>query len=127
MRASGANNVVGTSEPLSLDGQQIYRALSDADATAASAFLSGGLSRSPPASATRPTSPRRPAVWRAPPPRRATSPPRGTWRSYRAGLPVYTGEVETARADNRLGLPLGAAYLREASALMRGTLLPCRP
>src|SRR4029077_5307859 len=42
-RASGANNVVGPSEPLSLDGQQIYRALSDADATAASAFLSGGL------------------------------------------------------------------------------------
>ena len=42
-RASGANNVVGTSEPLSLDGQQIYRALSDADATAASAFLAGGL------------------------------------------------------------------------------------
>ena len=42
-RASGASNVVGTSEPLSLDGQQIYRALSDADATAASAFLSGGL------------------------------------------------------------------------------------
>ena len=28
------------------------------------------------------------------------------------------------RADNRLGLPLGAAYLREASALLRGTLLP---
>src|SRR6266853_325370 len=41
-----------------------------------------------------------------------------------ADLPIYTGEVETARADNRLGLPLGAAYLREASGLMRGTLLP---
>ncbi|MGH3238384.1 MAG: hypothetical protein ACRDOH_35020, partial [Streptosporangiaceae bacterium] len=39
-------------------------------------------------------------------------------------LPVYTDEVGTARADNRLGLPLGAAYLREASALLRGTLLP---
>ena len=37
---------------------------------------------------------------------------------------MYTGEVQTARADNRLGLPLGAAYLREASRLMRGTLLP---
>jgi tetrahydromethanopterin S-methyltransferase subunit F len=37
---------------------------------------------------------------------------------------VYTGLVETARANNRLGLPLGAAYLREASRLMRGTLLP---
>src|SRR6516225_6633511 len=42
-RASGANDVASTSETLSLDGQQIYRALSDADATAASAFLSGGL------------------------------------------------------------------------------------
>src|SRR5207253_7890651 len=41
-----------------------------------------------------------------------------------AQLPVYTDEVGTARADNRLGLPLGAAYLREASALLRGTLLP---
>src|SRR5260370_18073455 len=41
-----------------------------------------------------------------------------------AGLPVYAGEVGTAVADNRLGLPLGAAYLREASALLRGTLLP---
>ena len=39
-------------------------------------------------------------------------------------LPVYTDEVGTARADNRLGLPLGAAYLREASTLLRGTLLP---
>ncbi len=41
-----------------------------------------------------------------------------------AALPVYTGLVETARADNRLGLPLGAAYLREASGLVRATLLP---
>ena len=40
------------------------------------------------------------------------------------GLPHYAGLVETARADNRLGLPLGAAYLREASEFMRATLLP---
>jgi hypothetical protein len=39
-------------------------------------------------------------------------------------LPVYTGLVETARADNRLGLPVGAAYLAEASELMRSRLLP---
>jgi hypothetical protein len=32
--------------------------------------------------------------------------------------------VGTARADNRLGLPLGAAYLREASDLLRTKLLP---
>jgi hypothetical protein len=39
-------------------------------------------------------------------------------------LPVYADEVGTARADNRIGYPLGAAYLREASTLLRGTLLP---
>jgi hypothetical protein len=41
-----------------------------------------------------------------------------------ADLPIYSGEIETARADNRQGFPLGAAYLREASGLMRSTLLP---
>lgn len=39
-------------------------------------------------------------------------------------LPVYTGEVERARANNRLGLVVGGAYLREASSLMQGTILP---
>jgi hypothetical protein len=39
-------------------------------------------------------------------------------------LPLYTGMIETARADNRVGYPLGAAYLRAASGLMRATLLP---
>src|SRR5215472_13473235 len=41
--ASAAADVVAVSEPLSLDAEQIYRSLSDADAIAASAFLSGGL------------------------------------------------------------------------------------
>ena len=39
------------------------------------------------------------------------------------GLPTYTQEMGNADADNRLALPLGAAYLREASGLMRDTLL----
>jgi hypothetical protein len=37
---------------------------------------------------------------------------------------VYSGLVETARADNRQGFPVGAAYLRQASTLMREQLLP---
>ena len=41
--ASAAADVVAVSEPLSLDAEQIYTRLSDADATAASAFLAGGL------------------------------------------------------------------------------------
>lgn len=36
----------------------------------------------------------------------------------------YTGRVELARATNRQGLPLGAQYLREASAGLRADSLP---
>ncbi|HEY7047753.1 MAG TPA: hypothetical protein VH373_11075 [Jatrophihabitantaceae bacterium] len=36
----------------------------------------------------------------------------------------YTGLVESARANNRLGYPLGAAYLREATNLLRSDALP---
>jgi hypothetical protein len=122
--AAGAGAVVSTSEPLSLDGQRIYRSLSDADATAASAFLAGGLE--PQAARDR---------YLADIAEAAASLEAATTAAGHAAaqhdlatlstsLPVYTGEIETARADNRLGLPLGAAYLREASALMRGTLLP---
>jgi hypothetical protein len=109
-RASGANDVASTSETLSLDGQQIYRALSDADATAASAFLSAGLE---PING--------PLRYQADIAHAAAHLESAT---AAAGLPVYTGEVQTARADTRLGLPLGAAYLQEASRLMRGRLLP---
>jgi len=123
-RASGATDVVGTSEPLSLDGQQVYRALSDADASAASSFLSGGLEplaarRRYQADIAQAASALESATAAA-----GHSPAARDLATLSAGLPVYTGEVETARADNRLGLPLGAAYLREASSLMRGTLLP---
>jgi hypothetical protein len=123
-RASAAANVVSTSEPLSLDGQQIYRSLSDADATAADAFLSGGLE--PIATRHRyladiadATSHLESATAAA-----GHSPIARDLAVLSNGIPVYTGEVETARADNRLGFPVGAAYLREASGLMRGTLLP---
>lgn len=123
-RASGAANVVSTSEPLSLDGQQIYRSLSDADATAATAFLSGGLEpiaarRRYLADIAQAMSDLESATGAA-----GHSPIARDLATLSKGIPIYTGLVETARANNRLGLPLGAAYLREASGLMRGTLLP---
>jgi hypothetical protein len=49
--SSAASSVVAVREPLSLDAQQIYRHLSDADNTAATAFLAGGLE--PPAARQR--------------------------------------------------------------------------
>lgn len=41
-----------------------------------------------------------------------------------AALPIYTGLVETARSYHRQGLPLGLAYLRDASALAQEDMLP---
>ena len=39
-------------------------------------------------------------------------------------LPVYSGLIEAARVNNRQGLPVGAAYLRRASGIMRAEILP---
>ena len=41
-----------------------------------------------------------------------------------AQLPIYAGLIEAARANNRQGLPVGAAYLRQASNLLDTTILP---
>jgi hypothetical protein len=141
--ASAAADVVAVSEPLSLDAEQIYTSLSDADATAASAFLAGGLeptvarqryqaditqaairieaaSALVGSSAARTQLPGHIAKQAS-----AVGTAVGDDLAMLSGqLPAYTDEVGTARADNRLGLPLGAAYLREASALLRETLLP---
>jgi hypothetical protein len=141
--ASAAADVVAVSEPLSLDAEQIYTSLSDADATAASAFLAGGLE--PAAARQRYQADITEAAIRieaasalvGSSAARTELPGHLANQVSAAGsavgddlamlsgqLPVYTDEVGTARADNRLGLPLGAAYLREASGLLRGTLLP---
>ncbi|HYB46021.1 MAG TPA: hypothetical protein VED20_01505 [Streptosporangiaceae bacterium] len=137
--ASAAADVVAVSEPLSLDAEQIYQSLSDADATAASAFLVGGLEpaadlqrynadiaqaavRIEAASALLGSSAARTQL-----PgqlNKQTSATGDDLATLSAGLPVYADEVGTARADNRIGYPLGAAYLREASNMLRDTLLP---
>jgi hypothetical protein len=137
--ASAAGDVVAVSEPLSLDAEQIYQSLSDADATAASAFLVGGLEpaadlqrynadiaqaavRIEAASALLGSSAARTQLPGQP--NRQASATGDDLATLSAGLPVYADEVGTARADNRIGYPLGAAYLREASNLLRDTLLP---
>jgi hypothetical protein len=122
-RISAANDMVATTGPLSFDAQQIYQSLSDADATEAAAFLAG---IEPPAARQRYLADiaRAASYLEA-----ATAAAGGQGQGARltvlsTELPVYTGLVETARADNRLGLPVGAAYLAEASELMRSRLLP---
>ncbi len=49
---------------------------------------------------------------------------RASVETIAAELQHYAGRVELARANNLQGFPVGAAYLREASDLMRDTILP---
>ena len=122
--SSAASNVVTVSEPLSFDAQRIYRALSDADATEAAAFLSGGLEPFSLRQRYEADIEQAGHELEAAAAAAGHSAAASQLAALAAGLPVYAGLVEAARADNRLGLPLGAAYLREASAFMRTTLLP---
>jgi len=123
---SGALEELATrSEPLSFAAQEVYRAMADADATAASAFLSGGVESAALrgryegdiAKAAAALSIATGEITRNP---ELT----GALSTLSGQLPVYTGLVETARTHNRQGNPVGAAYLREASGLMRAQLLP---
>jgi len=124
--SSAASSVVAVREPLSLDAQQIYHDLSDANDTAATAFLTGGLEQ--PATRQRYLADIQAAGTLIETATAQGGATRGgaskDLATLSTNLPIYAGEVETARADNRQGFPLGAAYLREASDLMRSTLLP---
>ena len=125
-RIDERNAVLDRSEPFAYAAQNLYAALSAADAAAASAFLSGGIET---ARCGRNTSrpwptPRR--RWPTRPPARRICKPAPRWRRYRQQLAAYTGLVEAARANNRQGFPIGSAYLREASSLMQTSLLPER-
>lgn len=124
-RAAAADDVVERSQPLTADAASIYRSLADADTTAAGGFLAGGEG----SRATRDRYDRDIATAAE----LLTKASQSTRGSDDAGeqiarlnrqLPRYTGLVETARANNRQGLPLGGAYLRYANEQMRRELLP---
>jgi hypothetical protein len=112
-------------EPLLVRAVNLYTALSDANATVATGLLAGGLE--PPAKRDRYLLDLRVASQAL----TALAREAGTSASAAAslgavanGLPVYSGLVETARANTRQGFPVGAAYLRQAAALLTSSILP---
>ena len=114
--------VLHHTEPLAFAAGQLYTTLSVADAAAATAFI---------ASEPRPVRQRYEqaitdaavAVTRAS--SDLTDPPLVELLGrVNAELAVYTGLIETARTNNRMGNPVGSSYLSEASALMQDTILP---
>lgn len=122
-RTSAIGEITEVRGPTSVDAQTLYRALADADATAATAFLapdgeSAGLRTRYLDDIAKATAALTVAL------RGADDRDAEHLRVVADQLPVYTGLVETARANQRLGVPLGGAYLREASELMQRTILP---
>ena len=124
-QATQLSTLTGRTEALAGAAQDLYSALSEADAAAASAFLAGGLE--PAALRERYTR----SINTAAASLGAAAAGTGTDTTGRLSLaqlstqlPVYTGLIETARANNQQGFPVGSAYLREASTLMQSTLLP---
>ncbi|MBA0049798.1 hypothetical protein E0L36_02450 [Streptomyces sp. AJS327] len=124
-RAEAADGVVERSQPLSADAAKVHRALADAGTTASAGFLAGGdepreLRRRydrDVADASRLLTKAASNSESSPSARRQIS-------KLNQQLPVYTGLVEAARANNRQGLPLGGAYLRHANDKLRTEMLP---
>ncbi|MBO0651461.1 hypothetical protein J1792_01165 [Streptomyces triculaminicus] len=124
-RTTASDAVVDHSQPLSADAADIYRSLADADTAAAGGFLAGG--QEPRAVRERYEKDIALASELLVKAAANTEGSHGAARQIallNAQLPVYTGLVESARANNRQGLPLGGAYLRHAGDRMRDDLLP---
>jgi hypothetical protein len=124
-RASTLTDLTTHREPFSAAAQQMYRSLSPAAATAASAFLTSAVA--PPDLRQRyETDIERAGAALSV----AATDVEGVPEAARplsqlaTGIPVYTGLVERASANNAQGFPIGSAYLREADHLMQATLLP---
>ncbi|WP_132471841.1 hypothetical protein [Rhodococcus sp. SMB37] len=125
-RKATHDRLLATTEPLANAAQNLYSALSIADAAAVTGFISGGIE---------PAEVRDRYV-------EAIAEASGELVVAAAGLaeedefgaaniaaiarllPMYTGLIETARANNRTGNPVGAAYLTEASNMMQTSMLP---
>lgn len=125
LAATGTHATTRSAEPLLVNAETIYSSLADADTTAAQAFLSGGLE--PASQTTRYTADiNRVGSELAQAASRTgqSGPAAQSVRTLATQLPVYTGLIQSARANNRQGLPVGASYLGQASGLLRSTMLP---
>ncbi|MGW1739805.1 hypothetical protein ACWCPQ_13455 [Nocardia sp. NPDC001965] len=109
-------------EPDANAAHRLYTSLSVADAAAATAFISGGLE--PQQVRERYSQALGEAGADLVTLSGDDAQDVGQRMGIGSGLPVYSGLVETARANNREGHPVGAAYLSEASSQMQTVLLP---
>ena len=118
-------SIESESAPLLIDAEELYVDLADADATASRAFLEGGLE--PDVRCRRYEENLSAAADQLGVIGDEVGADSGTQQAVAVvseGLPEYASSVATARVNNRLGNPVGAAYLRQASDQMRNGILP---
>jgi len=123
-RINERNSVLTRSEPFAYAAQNLYAALSAADAAAASAFLSGGIETAPMRAQYQQALARASSALADATAGTTDIQTRTAMAQISEQLATYTGLVESARANNRQGQVIGSAYLREASSLMQTSLLP---
>lgn len=109
---------------LSVAALDLYQALSQADATAASSYLTAGAASEEVREAHREALRDASVALTTAAGEVETPADVELVARLNAHLPVYTGLVESARTFNRLGEPVGATYQRQASTLMRSEMLP---
>ncbi len=115
--------VLHHTEPLAFAAGQLYTTLSVADAAAATAFIAGTEPQHVRQRYEQAITDAAVAVTRAS--SDLSDPELEELLSRVNGqLAIYTGLIETARTNNRMGNPVGSAYLSEASALMQDKILP---
>ncbi|WP_229925083.1 hypothetical protein [Streptomyces sulfonofaciens] len=123
-RADAADQVLTHSQRLSADAADIYRSLADANTAESTGFLVGG--QEPKNVQDRYAKDIETAAEKlatAAANTEADSESAKAIAELNRLLPRYTGLIERARANNRNGLPLGAAYLRYANSMMQTQML----
>ena len=106
-------------ERLLVQAKNLYTALSDANATVATGLLSGGVETA--ANRNRYVNDlahASVALTNLTQEAGTAGNAQAALRTIAGQLPTYSGLIETARANNRLGFPIGAAYLRQAALRM---------
>lgn len=123
--AAAATQVVNTSEPLSLDAQQIYQSLADADVTISTGYLYGQQvplayrGRYEDDIATVAADLRTATAASGP-----DSPIASSLATLDAALPVYTGYVAEGQVYDSENMPAGGSFAEVASEEMHLVLLP---
>ena len=125
-RQSELNHLLTSTEPMSNSAHKLYMSLSLADTIATTGFVQAGVEpentreqylRAIDSAAAEATS----AVLDSDDDEEYL---RQLAVQIQRQLPVYTGLVEAARTKNRAGNAVGAAYMSNASAMMRDEILP---